>query len=294
MGLIASSDDHLGYPGAYGEGLAGIWARDLSRESLMEGLWARRTIAITGDRIRLAVRLNRKWMGSIVPFAADRELEVSAEGCDEIERVDIIRNGRTIHRHFPEDLARPNARWPGEALCRLEFGWGPWNSLNMDRVCDWEVHVRVHDGRLISATPCFQSGPFDEERRNRITLRTGSECRFQLYTSRAQAFAERATNAVIVRVQGGRDASLEVAVSKPAPVTVRKTLGELAEYNEIETTRPFTAETFIVHRLVRPDQFQAGFRVADRGRPGHEDWYYARVTQLNGHQAWSSPIWVEG
>ncbi len=293
MGVIASSDDHLGYPGAYGEGLAGIWAKDLSRESLFEALWARRTVAITGDRIRLAARLNGKWMGSIVPFTADRDLDVSVEGRDEIDRIDIIKNGRVVHRHFPEDHAQASRRWPGEALCRLEFGWGPWGSLNMNRVCDWDVSVRVHEGKLLSVTPCFQSGPFDENRRNRIVSRAERECRFQLYSSRSQAFGERATNAVILHVAGGRNSSLEVAVGKPAEVTVRKTLGELAEYNEVETTGPFTAESFIVHRLVLPEQFRASFRMSDQGRRGREDWYYVRVTQVNGHQAWSSPIWVK-
>ena len=37
VGVIASSDDHLGFPGAYGEGIAGIYARDLSRDSLLDG-----------------------------------------------------------------------------------------------------------------------------------------------------------------------------------------------------------------------------------------------------------------
>jgi len=33
FGMIASSDDHLGHPGAYGEGLVAVWARDLSPKS---------------------------------------------------------------------------------------------------------------------------------------------------------------------------------------------------------------------------------------------------------------------
>jgi hypothetical protein len=34
------------------------------------------------------------------------------------------------------------------------------------------------------------------------------------------------------------------------------------------------------------------FTMRDRGRPGREHVYYVRVTQANGQQAWSSPIWV--
>ena len=34
------------------------------------------------------------------------------------------------------------------------------------------------------------------------------------------------------------------------------------------------------------------FTMRDRGESGHEHAYYVRVTQANGQQAWSSPIWV--
>ena len=164
----------------------------------------------------------------------------------------------------------------------------------MDRVCDWDASVVIHDGKLHSLTPCFQSGPFDEKLRNRIVSRSDNGCRFQLYTSRKEAFRECATNAVVLHLSGSPTAVLELKLSKPAQLTVRKTLAELAENNEIEFTGAFTSESLIVHRLVTPDMFRAGFKIADRGKRGQPDWYYNRVTQTNGHQAWSSPIWVEG
>ena len=294
VGVIASSDDHLGYPGAWGEGMAGIYAKDLSRKSLLDAMWARRTIAITGDRIGLVAKLNGGWMGSSLPFTADREIEVVAAGQDEVERVDVIKNDRVIHRYFPEDHAAAGSRWPGESLCRLEFGWGPWAALGMARVCDWEATVTIRGGTLVSVTPCFQAGPFDEERRNRIVARSENSCRIQLYSSRLEAFEERATNAVVLHIKGDPSAAVELELTKPAKMTFRKTLGELAENNEIEFTGPFTSESFVVHRLVTPDLFRANFRITDRGRRGQTDWYYARVTQTNGQMAWSSPIWVEG
>ncbi len=293
VGVIASSDDHLGFPGAYGEGLAGIYARDLSRQSLLEALRARRTLAVTGDRIRLAAKLNGSWMGSAIPFAADREMEVSVIAQDEIDRIEVLKNNRVMHRHFPADQER-TGRWPGEALCRLEFGWGPWAALNMARVCDWDVETTLSNGKLLSLTPCFQSGPFDEVRRNRILSRSGNSCRFQIHTSRREAFEERPTNAVVLHLAGGPESVLEVTLTRPTPLKFRKTLAELAEHNEIEFTGPFTSESLLIHRLVTPDLFRAAFRASDRGRRGQTDWYYVRVTQANGHQAWSSPVWVEG
>ena len=293
-GVIASSDDHLGYPGAYGEGLVGVYAKDLSREAILEAIRARRTIAVTGDRIALRATLNGKWMGSELAYTRDREIEIDVQGADEIERIDVVKNGRVIARHFPEDHLPENAEWPGEFLCRLEFGWGPWAALNMERVADWDVTATIDGGKLLGLLPCFQSGPYDENRRNRVLTRSKNSCRFQLYTSRKQAFEERATNSVILHLAGGPDAALEVKLAKPARLTLRQSLLDLAEYNEIEFTGPFTSESFVVHRLAPPQLFRASFKATDRGERGRTDWYYVRVVQTNGHQAWSSPFWVEG
>ena len=160
-----------------------------------------------------------------------------------MERVDVIKNDRVIHRHFPEDHMAADGRWPGESLCRLEFGWGPWAALGMARVCDWEVTATIRDGTLVSVTPCFQAGPFDEERRNRVVARSENSCRIQLYSSRLEAFEERATNAVVLHIKGDPSAAVELQLTKPSKMTFRKTLGELAENNEIEFTGPFTSES---------------------------------------------------
>jgi hypothetical protein len=292
-GVIASSDDHLGYPGAYGEGLAGVWSEELSREAILDAIWQRRTIAVTGDRIRLDVKLNDHWMGSELPFERDREIAVDVSGLDEIERVDILKNNRVIKRYFPEDHAAQSSAWPETSLCRLEFGWGPWADLNMARIADWDVTIRVRDAKIAAITPCFQSGPYAEDRRDRILSRDETSCRIQMHTSRMQAFEEAATKSVVLELRGGRNAALQLELSKPSELKFSKTFGELAENNEIEFTGPFTSESFLVHRLVPPDLSKCSLRHGDRGRGEDQtDWYYVRVTQANGQQAWSSPIWV--
>lgn len=293
-GVIASSDDHLGYPGAYGEGLAGVFAEELSREAILDAIWKRRTIAVTGDRIRLETRLNGTWMGGELPFAKEREITVDARGLDEIDRVEILKNNKVIRRYFPEDYVRPNTAWPQESLCRLEFGWGPWADLNMARIAEWEVTAGIQGGKILAAVPCFQSGPYDEQRRDRLVDRTETSVGIRLHTSRMQAYEDAATKSVVLRLAGGPGAVLELKLKKPTEMTFRKTLGELAEENEIEFTGPFTSESFLVHRLTPPDRSRAKFSFTDVGVESETDWYYTRVTQANGHQAWSSPIWVEG
>ena len=38
IGVVASTDDHLGYPGAYGEGLVAVYADTLTREAILAAL----------------------------------------------------------------------------------------------------------------------------------------------------------------------------------------------------------------------------------------------------------------
>ena len=45
---------------------------------------------------------------------------------------------------------------------RLEWGWGPWGDLALERTCDWRMSLDVAGGRLLRHFPCLQSGPFDE------------------------------------------------------------------------------------------------------------------------------------
>lgn len=293
-GVIASTDDHLGFPGAYGEGIAGLYATDLTRAALLDAIWKRRTIAVTGDRVDLRLHVNSQWMGSILPFARDRSLAVTATAPEEIERVEIVKNDRTLHRYFPEDFVKPDAAFPSECLCRVEFGWGPWAALAMNRTCDWDLEIHVREGKLLDAVPCFQSGPFDEARRNRLSRSGATSCRVVSYTSRNEAYAERATNSVILRMAGGPATTIEVKLTKPAEMTIRKRLGELMESSDVVFTGPFSSESLLVHRLVTPASFRVKFSINDRGKAGETDYYYARAILANGQQAWTSPVWVEG
>jgi hypothetical protein len=45
-------------------------------------------------------------------------------------------------------------------------------------------------------------------------------------------------------------------------------------------------------RLSFPDMSRLTFRAQEKALPAGETSYYVRVTQADGQQAWSSPIWV--
>lgn len=292
LGVICSTDDHFGYPGAYGEGLAAVYAEAKTRPAIWEALQSRRCYGVTGDRIELFFTLNGAIMGSSIPFAKERHIEVSVRGWDDLAMIEVLRNNKVIHRHFQEDIADTSDPFSGPVRCRIEFGWGPWAALGIPRVADWIMETHIEDGHFNASMPCFQSGPFDEERRNRILHCDPARCRWQAYTGRAGCFAETPTNAVALEIEGAGDSMLNLELKSPVQKLFRYRLSELMRSSAIEFTADFPCESLLVHRLVPKSMYTAAFEITDKGSGG--DFYYVRVTQANGHMAWSSPIWTGG
>jgi hypothetical protein len=153
--------------------------------------------------------------------------------------------------------------------------------------------IRIDGGRFRRVIPCFQSGPFEEELRDRLRIVSPTEVRLTSYTSRVKCFAQDPTKAVVCELEAGPDAELSVALYKPVEQVARARVAELAKDNVVTFTGAFTSESYIIHRLVGPSEYSADIRFDDRRDPGQgPDWYYVRVTEKNGHMAWSSPIWV--
>jgi len=293
VGIVASTDDHLGYPGAYGEGLVAVHADTLTREAIMAAIKARRTYGVSADRIELDFRLNGHWMGETLPAVSSRDMLVKVKGMDVIDRVEILRNNKVIYRDHPIDRETGESSWSEPVLCRIEFGWGPWDFFNLERITDWEFDVSISGGRIVSATPCFQSGPYSEDRRNKITELDDLQCKFISYTSRKQAYEERATNSIILEIQGSAQTELNITLSQPIKTQLNKSLGELAESSDITFTGGFPSESIMLHRIVFSENYRTEFEINDEHVTDSTDWYYVRVTQTNGSLAWSSPIWID-
>jgi hypothetical protein len=293
-GVVASTDDHLGYPGAYGEGLAGVWADGLTREALMEAIKARRTYAVNADRIRLDFKLNGRWMGETLAPSRSRKVQIKVTGEDVIDRVEVLKNNRVIHRDHPVDRRTEAAKWNKPVLCRIEYGWGPWADFDMARTCDWKFRVQVKGGRILSTSPHFQSRPFDEDRRDRVASLDDGSAEVVSFTARQNAFEERPTKDVVFEIQGSPETEIVLTMTQPAELSFRKTLKELAESSDILFTGPFSAESVMFHRIAFADNYATEFTFTDAQNGRATDWYYVRVFQTNGSMAWSSPIWVRG
>lgn len=87
-----------------GGGIAGVYARELTRESLLEGIRARRTLAATGKKTGIKMWVDDLSLGGEAQ-ASDEQLErrvvtVEAEADLPLRSIEIIRSGLTL-THFP-------------------------------------------------------------------------------------------------------------------------------------------------------------------------------------------------
>jgi hypothetical protein len=274
--------------------MVGVWAEDASAPSLIQAIRQRRTYAVTGDRIVVDFTLNDHPMGSELPPVRNRQLDVKVEAPDSIRMIELIRNGRVLERHFPEDTSPAVAAIPGTVKSRLRYGWGPWADLNLGRICDWKMKIQLKGGRFRDVVPCFQAGPFDESRRDRVRMIGPQAIQLESHTSRVKAFAEDPTKALVMEIEALKpDASLTLEIAEPISTSFTASLRQLQQDNLIQFTGGFTSESYLLERLVGPDHFKAEQRWNDsRLNSAGADFYYVRVLQHNNQMAWSSPIWV--
>ena len=117
-------------------------------------------------------------------------------------------------------------------------------------------------------------------------------CEVCSYTSRRQAYEEKATNSTVLEIQGSPQTQLSVTLTRPTKLSITKSLKQLAVSSDITFTGPFTSESIMLHRAVFVDNYYTEFEFDHKAQAGETDWYYVRAVQTNGSMAWSSPIWV--
>ncbi len=318
FGVIGGTDHHAAHPGSYGHGLAGLWARSLSREALWEALLAGRSYALTGDRIELGFAVNGRPMGERIPAAESREIEVSVVGGAAIDCLDILRNNRLLRRYSPADLpavaAGPSSGRrdrQGQELVHtkihLEVGWGL-----RDREQPWEVSLGISHGTLLAVEPRFRGrevlSPLDQRRGSEsfhttTWERSGErEVRFRTITRGNPNSQTRITQGICLEVEmsAGAGVSLDTNGRRVEVPLQELTAGARAGYLIDEQESP----AWRLHRAPLEAEWRWRVRLEDRAgdareEPGAPRWeapwdvYYARVRQVNDQWAWSSPVFVE-
>ncbi|NOY80069.1 MAG: DUF3604 domain-containing protein [Kiritimatiellaeota bacterium] len=285
VGFCANSDGHKGRPGAsypgaskfgsYG-GLTCLLAERLDRESLLDALLHRRFYATTGNRPLLWVSARTAngqpaVMGEILEASetgAPVRLRIVAHGTASLEEI-RVRNGAepvAVHRPFDADsLGR-----------RLKIVWGGAEVRGRDRLSRWQGDLVVHGARLLDVRPVSFWNPHN------LPEICGNTVRWRSVTTGGDAglilTLDDAARAEITLRLNGRTWTLTPGRLGPEPE--RTDLGGLGKH-------------MTVQRLPDADPpCELRIDVSVRGLRSGDNPLWVRVTQVDGHRAWTSPIVV--
>jgi hypothetical protein len=101
-GLTCNSDGHKGNPGR--NGLTAVFAKELTRDAILDAYRNRRVYGTTNARIRLVFMMNGQLMGSVLPAEAQKTLKISVAGEQPFKAIDIVRNGELYRRFKPNSV----------------------------------------------------------------------------------------------------------------------------------------------------------------------------------------------
>ena len=97
LGFLGNGDTHRFMPGLSGA-LTGVYAKELSREAIIEAITKRRCFATTGNRTAVAFWINDSCMGEQLGARESPTLRWHIQPQTDMEKVEVIRNGRIVHR----------------------------------------------------------------------------------------------------------------------------------------------------------------------------------------------------
>ena len=293
FGFVGNTDHHSAHPGSYGCGRMGVWAQSLTREAIWEAIHARRTYALTGDRIALQFSVNGRLMGAVIPErTVERNIEIGVMGGGPIDYVELMKNNETIHRVSATAGETPQ---PGNKIRTkifIEVGWG--KKLEQR----WDVRLELDRGKLVAVEPRFRGeyvvAPKEDEAgeyQYSSWWRDGARTvRFKTRTNGNPTVFTNASQGMVLEVEMPADGKIVAHINDKK---VEYALRELLAGSRAGYLGGFVTAAYRFHRAPVRAEYEWRFALQDVAtEPRGYDFYYVRVCQKNGQWAWSSPIWV--
>ena len=297
FGVIGSTDHHSAWPGSYGHGRAGIWADTLTRDGLWQAIQARRTYAMTGDRIQLAFSVDGAPMGSNLSIQNGRlkntgvhRINLEIRSPSRIDYAEVLYRNRVIQRFTPPDLEAVD--WTNPVWVRIEVGWGE----NFKPV-NWQSSIIINGGELIGVEPHFRGQEIvAHQGEEEIEIPTSSfnwvnrtQVDFATQTWGNLTGSTSSTQGVSLCIKGTPKTKL---LSEINGRHFDASLEELSQGSRTGYVGGFVSPAFSFHKLISRNEYMLEGELEHTTTEG-QGWYTARVIQKNGQGAWSSPVWVD-
>jgi uncharacterized protein DUF3604 len=307
MGFVGGSDSHNGQVGGFPPGgganhfshggLTAIYAKDLSRESLYEAFINHRCYATTGKRILINFKINDCFMGEEIFVTEPPKIKVDVIGENPVWKVDLIKNGKIIHSYFNPFISdnKITILWQNriEKNDLLNFESGFWGRRL--RTVHWK-------GKVVSLNKelkFLHSNSFDFPKDKIYTSTSdsivwesdtrgdydgisfnvkNSNSEFQL-TFNTQTFGTSAISKGFIQSLADKEQLYSYSI-KSKEIDSKGLVYQINPLDEIIILKG------------EPQNYQSEFEFIDKSLLYRDNYYYIRVTQIDGEIAWSSPIWV--
>ncbi len=293
FGFVASTDHHAGFPGSYGDGMAAIAAEELTRESLWEALKARRTYAVTGDRILCDFKVNDAWMGSEIT-ADRRSIKAHVETEAPLDKIIVYKNEKPIHIINGELFSQVNEE--GFYKFRIEMGWGKqnlyrWNgelTTEAGSIADYHTYFR---GRSVLAPSPNET--YDENDINRLETYAEQTSDHQLIwrcdTVGNKSTLHPSTSVITVKIKGDLNTKITLHLNDK---TFTASIGQLLEHGHTEHMEYYHSNAFKISRILPESRYVFDLELEDQEPELSCDRYHMEVAQKNRQWAYVSPVFV--
>lgn len=276
LGFLAGSDDHMGRPGAtlananempVNGGLACIRATELTRDGIWQGLHSRHCHGSTGARILVDTQIAGARMGA--EAAADGPVSVAAQinGTAPIIEIAVYRDGQPVHRWTPDgDPALVLVAWTGNL--RIARG----------RKQTWDGELTVRGARIHDVSPFA----FDHPEEGLI----GGDGQRVRWTSETAGDYD----GLWLELADVTDPEIEFDAG---PLTVTQPLAGIGDGPMFVEAAGLGAHLRLQALPRDGGPLDTVLSWVDAAPLAGVHAYHIRVTQLDGHMAWSSPTYVE-
>lgn len=298
FGFVGSTDHHAGYPGSYGDGRLAVLADSKTRESIWEAILARRTYAVTGDKIACRFTMNGLPMGSEVK-ASERNIELDVTACDQIDKVVVYKNlqpWKVINGETLISQSAAPAKAAGKYKVRVEMGWG-----NDKNGFEWNGAANVRNGKLATVETCFRGrsvlAPTPEMKDdptmnvlgNQLISQSDASVEWSCTTFKNPTTLHPHTAALILEIEGSEETELHVQLNG---TEMTATVGELLHGNRTKHLHHYNSEAFVLHRAIPQQAYTVKEAWMDKAVETDCDVYHVEIKQVNGQCAWISPIYA--
>lgn len=291
FGVLANTDHHNASPGSYGFGRTGVYAPSLSRESIWENIQERRSIAYSGDGIRIAFFANDRTLGSIVKDAKEVNFDAYAVGFDKIDRFELVHDEEVIASgKSPKTDAKGG-------FIPITFGWGKKNAP-----CYWDITIKGEGVKILDAVPRLKGKdmvdpletPTQDEREKTFFAKENGSVHIKAATDGNRTATTNSCQGCVIETDGN-EGKLIVSVLADWK---DKHYSQIYTYDIADLKDP---ESEYIDGFVSPAIQTGAFTPLEKAASEihvtvaakEKGAYYIRCYEMSGDAAYTSPIWIE-